>query len=229
MTLTEEAALAMPRRRRVRVRRYEPIERLAHWWVAGCFVLTLLTGASVHHHVAGVISSGLLWHLISAGALIVGLLLLLALPGRRSLWEGLSALLRLSAVDRKVLRSPRSLLYRTRHRPAPPWGKFNIGQKLAAYLLALLICGLYATGIEAALAGQRQGAQHGIFVALTVIVLLGHVFLALVNPSTRPALSGMVTGWVDRSWAEQHHPAWLEELEAGDLERQPPGGSSQGS
>lgn len=213
----------------MRVRRYEPIERLAHWWVACCFVVTLLTGASVHHHVAGVISSGLVWHLISAGALIAGLMLLLALPSRRSLWEGLSALLRLSAVDRKVLRSPRSLLYRTRSGSAPPWGKFNLGQKLTAYLLALLIVGLYATGIAAAVAGQRQGGPHGVFVVLTVIVLLGHVFLAVVNPATRPALSGMLTGWVDRSWTEQHHPTWLQELEARDAERQPAGGSSKGS
>ena len=228
MTLTEEAAPAALRQRHVRVRRYEPIERLAHWWVACCFVLTLLTGASVRHHGQGLISSGLIWHLISAGALILGLLLLFALPGRRSLWKGFSALLRLSAVDRKLLRSPWSLLHRIRGGPAP-WGKYNLGQKLAAYLLALLFVGLYATGIAAALAGHRLGAPHGAFVALTVIVLLGHVFLALVNPSTRPALRGMLTGWVDRSWAEHHHPAWLEELEARDLEQQPAGGSSHGS
>ena len=40
-------------------------------------------------------------------------------------------------------------------------------------------------------------------------VFLGHFFLAVVNPGTRPALRGMLLGTVDRAWAEHHHAAWV--------------------
>ena len=34
-------------------------------------------------------------------------------------------------------------------------------------------------------------------------LLMGHKFMALVNPETRIGLSGMFTGFVDRQWAQQ--------------------------
>jgi formate dehydrogenase subunit gamma len=43
--------------------------------------------------------------------------------------------------------------------------------------------------------------------------------MAVVNPSTRPALRGMVFGRVRRSWAAQHHRAWLDALEDGPHKR----------
>ena len=36
----------------------------------------------------------------------------------------------------------------------------------------------------------------------------GHLYLALLNARTRGALSGMLTGDVDRRWANEHHPRW---------------------
>ena len=40
-----------------------------------------------------------------------------------------------------------------------------------------------------------------------------HLFMALINPSTRPALRAMVRGDVDRDWAAHHHSRWLESVE----------------
>ena len=53
----------------------------------------------------------------------------------------------------------------------------------------------------------------GAAVLLIGLLLAAHVFMAVVNPSTRPALHGMVFGRVRRSWAAQHHLAWLDSLE----------------
>ena len=58
-----------------------------------------------------------------------------------------------------------------------------------------------------------EGGLHGAAVLLTGLLLAAHVFMAVVNPSTRPALHGMVFGRVRRSWAAQHHLAWLDSLE----------------
>ena len=44
-------------------------------------------------------------------------------------------------------------------------------------------------------------------IALCVLVA-GHLYMALVNRATRPALRGMLTGEVDRDWAHKHYPRW---------------------
>ena len=41
-----------------------------------------------------------------------------------------------------------------------------------------------------------------------VVLVAGHLYLALVRESTSPALSGMLSGEVDAEWARQHHPKW---------------------
>jgi hypothetical protein len=42
-------------------------------------------------------------------------------------------------------------------------------------------------------------------------LVVGHIFMATVNPGTRVGLSGMVTGWVDREWARHHYRRWYRE------------------
>ena len=41
-----------------------------------------------------------------------------------------------------------------------------------------------------------------------VPLIAGHLFLTLVNPSTRGSLRGIVTGYVDAAWAAAHHSRW---------------------
>ena len=43
------------------------------------------------------------------------------------------------------------------------------------------------------------------------LLMLGHIYMAVVNPSTRVGLSGMITGRVDRDWAKHHYKRWYEE------------------
>jgi len=172
------------------VRRFEPIERLAHWWVAFFFVTTALSGLGLGDDRQGA-SPALTLHLILAGALIVGLVLLPVLPGRRALLATAGSLTGLS----------------------PRLRKFNVGQTAAAYVIAALLVGIYATGLAALAAHADDGGPHGAVVALTLIVLAGHVFLAVAFPPTRPALRGMLTGWVDRTWARRHYPGWVTELD----------------
>ena len=172
------------------VRRFEPIERLGHWWVAFFFVLTALSGLGLGDDRQGG-SPALTLHLVSAGALIAGLVLLPVLPGRRALLATAGSLTGLN----------------------PRLRKFNVGQTAAAYVIAALLVGIYATGLSALATHADDGGPHGAVVAFTLIVLAGHVFLALVFPPTRPALRGMLTGWVDRTWARRHYPRWVAELD----------------
>jgi cytochrome b subunit of formate dehydrogenase len=41
--------------------------------------------------------------------------------------------------------------------------------------------------------------------------MFGHIYMAVVNPSTRVGLSGMFSGRVDREWAKHHYKRWYKE------------------
>jgi len=55
-------------------------------------------------------------------------------------------------------------------------------------------------------------------IATAFFLFVGHLYYALVLPSTRHSLSGMTRGWVDARWAARRHPEWVETMqaEAGD-------------
>src|SRR5204863_5917225 len=88
------------------------------------------------------------------------------------------------------------------------------GQKLNSRLLALGLAGLYATGGWLLSVGHRlPGDLHGPFAFVTTVLVGGHIFMAVANPSTRHALRGMTLGWVDREWALHHHARWVRRVE----------------
>ena len=39
-------------------------------------------------------------------------------------------------------------------------------------------------------------------------LLCGHLYLAVIHPKTRHALRGMTFGSVREDWAREHHPKW---------------------
>ena len=45
-------------------------------------------------------------------------------------------------------------------------------------------------------------------IALSLVLLVGHLYLAVIHPATRHALRGMVVGTVREEWAREHHPRW---------------------
>lgn len=51
---------------------------------------------------------------------------------------------------------------------------------------------------------------HTALSLLAVPLILGHLYLALLHPSTRESLRGVTRGSVRRNWAERHHNAWTQ-------------------
>ena len=96
----------------------------------------------------------------------------------------------------------------------PDVGKFNAGQKLN--MLALM-----GIGPLFVLSGSLMWLFEGVLMAwivhagLFILVLFfvaGHVYMALLHPSTRHSFWGIVTGNVDWEWAFHHHPEWAKEM-----------------
>lgn len=198
------------------VHRFGRTERFAHWWVVSTVSLALLSGLRVGGDEGGGRPFPTL-HVSAVVLLVLGLLTAVTLGDRRALLRAARTLFVLDQQDRAWL------LARARRpwasRAHQHWGMFNPEQKAAAWGLALSVAGVITTGIQA-WRGGFGGGLHAALVVTTLVLLGAHVFMAVVNPTTRPALAGMVLGRVPRTWAEAHHGRWVEEV---DRERESAG------
>lgn len=95
----------------------------------------------------------------------------------------------------------------------PEEGKFNAAEKLNFMVLMVTYPVYIVTGIAIwAMGGAFLGwLVHVLIAALATPLVLGHIFMATLNPSTRKGLSGMVSGFVDRQWAKHHYRRWYRE------------------
>jgi len=95
----------------------------------------------------------------------------------------------------------------------PDQGKFNAAEKINFMMLMstyplYIITGTFIWITDGALLAW---IIHFGMALIATPLLAGHKFMALVNPETRIGLSGMLTGFVDRTWARHHYKKWYSE------------------
>ena len=66
--------------------------------------------------------------------------------------------------------------------------------------------------VNAGFRGTAAILVHDLATWVSIPLIAGHLYLALLHPSTRPSLRGMVRGSVRRDWARRHHPKWEKTL-----------------
>lgn len=189
----------------VRLPRFTLTERAAHWLVAVTFGVMLLTGTMVPHHWS-VSDASFDVHVGSAVVLISGLAVLVFAANRRALQGTVRDLTTAEEGDGAWLRgaAARALL----GGDAPPAGRFNAGQKVNFALVGLGLAALYGTGLALLLGRGPQGPLHHLAAIAMVVLVAGHIYMAVINPGTRHALRGITLGEVDAEWATHHHPRW---------------------
>jgi formate dehydrogenase subunit gamma len=192
------------------VRRFGPTERAMHWVHATGFTAMLATGLILYLPALSelVARRNLVKnvHLFSAVAWALALVVVVVLGDRRRLAADWREIETLDADDRRWLRG-RSV----------PQGRFNAGQKLNALLTASFAVLFAVSGFFLWL-GERDhrflldgaGTVHDTLMFVSVALLAGHLYLAVIHPSTRHALRGMTLGDVREDWAREHHPKWVE-------------------
>ena len=52
---------------------------------------------------------------------------------------------------------------------------------------------------------------HDALMYLSVVIVIGHLYLALIHRSTRHSLRGITLGTVREDWARAHHAKWRPE------------------
>jgi formate dehydrogenase subunit gamma len=95
----------------------------------------------------------------------------------------------------------------------PEEGKFNAGEKLNFMMTMVSYPVFGVTGLLIWTAEEPflPWLIH-FFLALAVTPLIaGHIFMATINPASRKGFMGMITGFVDRQWAEHHYRRWFRE------------------
>ena len=105
-----------------------------------------------------------------------------------------------------------------------PSGKFNAGEKLW-FWGGLLVCGVIvgASGLIldfpnfAQTRGTMQIANivHLSIASLFMLAGLGHIYMGTIGMAG--AYDAMRTGYVDETWAKEHHEYWYNDIKAGKI------------
>jgi formate dehydrogenase subunit gamma len=191
-------------------RRFSRTERTLHWANAAFFFFLLATGLilylprlsiavgrrpliqSLHFY------SGIAWVCVLLAIVLVG--------DRRGILRDLKEVDGFDRDDFRWLSGRKA-----------PQGRFNAGQKLntalnLAFVVLFLVTGLLLWFGErnTQLRFASTVILHDGLMYISLILLLGHLYLALIHPTTRHALRGITTGTVSEEWATRHHAKWTE-------------------
>jgi formate dehydrogenase subunit gamma len=192
------------------VERFTVTERALHWVHAAAFFVLLGSGLVLYLPALStavarrpLIKDIHFWTGISwAGAIV----LIVLLGNRRALRRTLREIDLFDRDDRSFLRG----------RLHSPQGRFNAGQKVnvivtAAFALLFFVSGLLLWLGERNTSIRLGGTLylHDALMYMSVVIVLGHLYLALINRGTRHALRGMTLGSVREDWARAHHAKWL--------------------
>jgi cytochrome b subunit of formate dehydrogenase len=197
-----------------RFRRFVPAEVLLHWVNAVPFLLLMMTGATMLGAHFFRVEPGLL-EMVKLVHKISAVTWLLALPPTvlcrfKVHWTHLRVVLRWGIEDLLwMVQSGRSLYFPKATVPAS--GRFNAGQKMNACLVLVYFFGFGTTGL---LMLFKESILFPWYIHTSLFFAAmgsvgGHMYLAMVNPSTRIALKGIFHGWAPIEYIEHHHPLSL--------------------
>ncbi len=199
------------------IQRFSTVERMTHWTVALSFMLLAITGLLLlfgKHVIIPVIGySAFSWiaalgknvHNFVGPLFFASTLVMAALFARDNVWQ---------AIDALWIRKAGGLLSGEH---VPSW-RFNFGEKtwfwIGVVFLGLLV-GITGLVLDFPGYGQiRQDMQlahilHTSGAMIFIALSLGHIYIGSVG--MEGSLESMKTGYVDETWAKEHHEYWYRE------------------
>ncbi len=110
-----------------------------------------------------------------------------------------------------------------------PSHRFNAGEKVLFWAGVLLLgavvvgSGLVLNQLVPGMIYERSTMQianmiHGVASALMMALFIGHIYMGTLG--MRGAYKAMRTGYVDETWAREHHEYWYDDVKAGKIPAQ---------
>ena len=211
-----------------KIERFTPFERAAHWANAGAFVALAVSGVVMawgKFFILPVIGSTLFGWLTYAlknihnfaGPLFAVSLFIVFLT---FLKDNLP-----TADDWRWLAKGGGLF--SEHEI--PSHRFNAGEKLVfwggVFFLGLVVVGsgLVLDKLVPGLLYERSTMQianmvHNVATVAMMAMFMGHIYMGSIG--MEGALDAMKTGYVDETWAREHHELWYRDIEAGKIPAQ---------
>lgn len=108
-------------------------------------------------------------------------------------------------------------------------GRFNAGEKVVfwggVFFLGTIVVasGLVMDKLVPGLLYERDTMQiahmvHAISNLLMIVLFMGHIYLGTLG--AEGAYQGMKTGYVDETWAKEHHELWYDDVKSGKIPAQ---------
>lgn len=110
-----------------------------------------------------------------------------------------------------------------------PSHRFNAGEKVlfwgGVFLLGLIVVGSglvldkVVPGFEYLRANMQIAHMiHGVATVLMMTLFIGHIYMGTIGMAG--ALDAMKTGYVDETWAKEHHELWYDDIKSGKIPAQ---------
>ena len=110
-----------------------------------------------------------------------------------------------------------------------PSHRFNAGEKVVFWFgvlglgLIVVASGLVLDKLIPGLIYERSTMQianmiHGVATVLMMVMFMGHIYMGTVG--MEGAYKAMRTGYVDETWAKEHHELWYNDIKAGKIPAQ---------
>lgn len=208
--------LAEPKTGRL-MERFTLVERWVHWIMAGSFVVLMISGLIMlfgKHVLLPVFGYTLFsWlalscknvHNFVGPVFLASALLFIVLMIKDNMWQ---------AIDAQWIRKAGGLVSGAH---VPSW-RFNFGEKTWFWMgvvgLGLVVS---ASGLVLNFPNFEQGRSvmqtaniiHVVGALVVMTLALGHIYVGTVG--MEGAIDGMRCGYVDETWAKEHHELWYEQ------------------
>lgn len=209
-----------------KIERFTPFERAAHWVNAGAFTALAVSGI--------VMAFGKFFLLPIIGSTLFGWLTYLLKNVHNFVGPLFAVSLTIVVITfvKDNIANASDLVWLKRaggmlgDGPHVPSHRFNAGEKgmfwwgicvpgvvivASGFVLDKLIPGM------AYLRGDMHIAQmiHAVAAMIMMAMLLGHIYMGTIG--VKGALGAMKTGWVEESWAKEHHEYWYDDIKAGKI------------
>ena len=220
-----------------KIERFTPFERAAHWSNAIAFVILAVSGVVMAFGkffllpIMGGTLFGWLTYVLKnmhnfAGPLFAVSLVIVFLTFLRDNWP--------QKGDMNWLLKGGGLLSGAE----PASNRFNAGEKVVfwggVFFLGLVVVssGFVLDKLLPGLVYERSTMQiahmiHAVATVLMMAMFIGHIYLGTIG--MQDAYKGMRTGYVDETWAKEHHEFWYDDVKTGKIpaQRSAPTASSQ--